>query len=502
MKRSGWYLLPAAFFLLLNFAVSPVKVLYNSRLTYFAFLIFLFFLLRRFDLEKILSKIAAGLSIILFSYGFIQKFVLFPHYLETLRAEDNFYSQAFIFRIESGRIFSLFALPTLYSIICAVLVIYIFHQLLQGKGKLQKLFWSVLLVAGVANLLMTQSFGGVLCLSAGALVYLLLSSILKLKYIAPALMGLSLFLFIIVGLRFSEARELEPVKLRLSNWNQAIRLIEAKPFWGVGLGNYTSEISKYTRHGEAKSIYAHNFFLQFTAETGLIFSAMLLLFFILAWKKIKPDPDLRKKNIAFITIFLVLLLYNAIDIGFYFFSSGIIAVIALSRIYPLKSPLHGEKKPKGAAVNRLQLIAVAVTLVLTGSLLLMEAVSDNYEKDGNFFLSQKQYEEALQGYEKSLAFNPYNYKSLTGTAYYYYLTGDTDNALRYLDRSLALYPEGGFENYLKSRVEFKRRRFFSAFYHAAAAYRKNQMNKSYKQWYQFIRKSLKTGMNGKSSQSE
>ncbi|MCP5045550.1 MAG: O-antigen ligase family protein, partial [bacterium] len=205
---------------------------------------------------------------IVFLYGIMQKFVLFPIYLSRISPEDNFYTQAFITRIKGGRIFSIFPLPTLYAIICTVLILFIFHYMISASktGK-ERFLWGTLLLAGLVNLILTQSFGGVLYLTAGGLVYLLVSGILKVKYLVPVIMVLSLFLSITIGLRFSEIRELEPIKFRYSNWKQAARIIEANPLWGAGLGNYEAKIARYTRPGEARSIYAHNFFLQFTAET-------------------------------------------------------------------------------------------------------------------------------------------------------------------------------------------------------------------------------------------
>lgn len=113
-------------FLFLNFSVSSVKILFVSRLTYFFFLVFLFLFLRRYNLEKVLRLTVAGTSAIIFIYGILQKFVLFPIYLKTISPQEDFYTQAMITRIKGGRIFSIFPLPTLYAIICTVLILFIF----------------------------------------------------------------------------------------------------------------------------------------------------------------------------------------------------------------------------------------------------------------------------------------------------------------------------------------------------------------------------------------
>jgi tetratricopeptide (TPR) repeat protein len=481
MKKSGWFLLPAAFFLLVNFSVSLVKIQFFSRLIYFFFLFLLFFILRRFSLDKILPPIVGGISFILFFYGIVQKFVLFPYYLHYVNPGDNFYSQALITRIKSGRIFSLFALPTLYAIICTVLIIFIFHYLLTSTNKKIKIFWAFLLLAGLFNLLLTQSFGGVLYLSMGILLYLLLSGILKFRYLVPILMALSFFLFIVIALRFSEAKELEPVKLRWSNWAQASRIIKSAPFWGVGLGNYEAKISYYTLSSEAKSMYAHNFFLQFLAETGVIIPCFLLLFLLVVRKKLKPKDY--KEKIVYLSVFLVVLFYNIIDIGFYFFSAGITAAIVLSQVY-LK---RGEKIMLRSDIRlKMSMIGLAVLCLL----MVGDSISQNHRKTADFLDAQKDYENARQYYKKSFKINPFNYNSLVKYAEISFRFNNLREAEKYLDKTLKLYPDLALANYLKSQIEFKRNNLFRSYYYSAVAYYKYKLNDQYKRWFEFMKRNL------------
>lgn len=503
MRRSGWYFLPAAFYLFINFAVSSVKPLFFSRLLYFLFLIFLFLIVRQFNLDKlkILPPIVGGVSLILFLHGIFQKFFLFPFYLDHVSVSpgDNFYSRAFISRIRGGRIFSIFTLPTLYAIICVLLIIFIFHYLLKTKNNKIKIYWGVLLLLGIVNLLLTQSFGGIIYISAGIFIYLLLAQILKFKYLAPAMMLLALFLSITIGLRFSEAREFEPIKLRITNWTQAVRIIGANPFWGAGLGNYESNISYYTRADEAKSIYAHNFFLQFIAETGILIPCILLLFLFLSGKKLLalpalPAPGVFKEKNIYITAFLILLVYNAIDIGFYFFPAGIAAAVTLSQVYlhPRTRTGNYNRKPVKIRLKTAPNMVIAIVFISLSTLLLLETAADSYQKKAYFLFSQKQYSDAETNYKKSLKINPFNYRSLTGCAYTYFLIGSDSRAETYLDRALAIYPNSAFGNYLKSKLEFKTNHFYRAFYHAAAAYRNNKINNQYRQWYEYLKHNLET----------
>ncbi|MCP5105979.1 MAG: hypothetical protein GY950_21515 [bacterium] len=477
MKKSGWLILPAAFFLFVNFSVSSVKILFAGRLVYFLFLISLFFFLRKFNIYKILNTIVGGISFIVFSYGIIQKFVLFPLYLENLEPQDNFYSQALSARIESGRIFSIFRLPTLYAIICALLILFILHYLLTAKSLEIKIVWAFLAALGFFNLVLTQSFGGLIYLSVGVLAYLLLSGILKFKYLGPILMLFCLFFSLTIAFRYSEARKMEPVKLRLSNWKQAARLINADPFRGVGLGNYEATVSYVTLGHEAKSIYAHNFFLQFTAETGVIIPFFLLLVLISARKKLKPVVD---EKVVYLSAFFVLLSYSLIDIGFYFLPAGLAGAVVLSQLYPAQGKRTAYLSYAGTAL-----------LAVTATLLILAAVSDNYRMEADLLQYQRQNGEVEANYKKSLAVNPYNLKSLSGYASLLFIRNkDPEQAQKYLDRVFALYPDSASAHFLQSNLEYVNGRLGKAYFHAARAFRKSPINSEYGKWYRALKNSL------------
>jgi O-antigen ligase len=474
MKRSGWVSLPAAFFLVINFSISSVKILFFSRVVYFLFLITLFFFLRKFNISKILKTLVGGISFIIFTYGIIQKFILFPIYLNNFIPGDNFYSQAIIERIKSGRIFSLFRLPTLYAIICAVLILFIFHYLL--KSSKNKIPWTFLLILGLINLILTQSFGGLVYLSVGILIYLLLSGILKFKFLAPILMTLFLFFSITIALRYSEAKKLEPITLRFSNWIQAARAISTSPFWGVGLGNYESTVSYFTRSDEARSIYAHNFLLQFFAETGLIIPFFLIFLVVFSRKKLKPTNPREKETVLYISVFFILLTYNLIDIGFYFFSAGIAAVVVLSQLYPHPIYQEGCRKKRTLKLNLL-------VLALLSALLAVETISENYRSEGDLLMNQKYDDRAEINYKKSFRIHPYNFKVLMGYGSLNFSRNKPGAAEKYLDRALTLYPDSSFAHYWKSKIELKKGHLFKAFFHASHAYRKNPLDSRYKKWY-------------------
>jgi O-antigen ligase len=471
MKKSGWMLLPAAFFLLVNFSVSSVKSLFLFRLVYFLFLINLFLLLRKFNLKKILIPLVGGISFILFLFGIIQKYILFPRYLEELTQHDNIYSTVLLQRIESGRVFALFTLPSLYAIICAILILFITHYLIKTKKKV----WFILLILGFLNLILTQSFGGIFLLFIGVLVYLFYSKIVNFKYLAPIIMVFFLVTSIIIALRFGEAKKMQPITLRISNWQQAVRVIKSSPVWGVGLGNYESRISYYIRDHEAKSIYAHNFFLQFIADAGILISCFLIIFLFFCRNKLIPVKVDGKDKCLYIAALLMLFFYNLIDIGIYFFSAGVATAIVLSQLYPK----IGKKRFK------VELVFLSVISLF----LIMETVSNNYRKEADILMNQKFYSESKTNYQKSYKINPLNFRALIGYIYLSSVEGNKDMD-SYLDEVLALYPDTAFGHHLKSKIEISRGHYLSAFFHASLSHQKEKLHLGYNQWYQKIKTNL------------
>ncbi len=76
---------------------------------------------------------------------------------------------------------------------------------------------------------------------------------------------------------------------RLAHWQAGWRMFEAHPWLGVGIGNYAAAYSAYQLpHWYAPLGHAHNVFINFLAETGILgagaFLAFWLLVPVLAWR--------------------------------------------------------------------------------------------------------------------------------------------------------------------------------------------------------------------------
>jgi tetratricopeptide (TPR) repeat protein len=477
---------------LLNFSVSGVKYLFFLRLVYFLFLFFLAVFFSRFRLHKILAPLSGGIALIVFVYGIIQKFYLFPWILRQPGWDQSLYSQALRARVASGRIFAIFPLPTLYAMVCGVLLVFIIHYFSKARGW-QKIFWLVLLLLGGCNLFLTQSFGGIILFTVGVLFYLFVSGVFKIKYLAPLLMVVALFFFMVVALRFSEARELKPIKLRFANWLQAGRVIAAAPLLGVGLGNYETAVPVYVYPGEPASIYAHNFFLQMAAEIGIPWLILLSLL-AMHWIKKNHKKLLQRENALFTALCILILFFNFFDVGNYFFAAGVCFAVAFSQIFSI--------------AGRSWRFDLWPTIILAAFLLVIE-ISVDRQNTADLWFVRRDYAKAEHYYLQALKINPWSYHSLLGQAAIAQKKADPAGAAQIFrpqsgriqfvcpvgaeqiyGKILAIYPGQAYANFMVSQAAFRRGAYLTALSHAGQAAAANKKSLEYQRWYEFIKTNL------------
>ncbi|MCG2659184.1 MAG: tetratricopeptide repeat protein [Kiritimatiellae bacterium] len=433
------------------------------------FLIALFFFCRRVDLKRLLAPISAGIASIVFLYGIAQKFILFPLILGQPGLLHSFYAQAMRTRVASGRIFAIFPLPTLYAMVCGLLLIFIVHYFYQARGR-SRIFWFFLLLLGAINLVLTQSFGGVIFFTLAVLFYLFVSGVFKIKYLAPLLMVLALVFFTVTALRFSEARELAPVKLRFANWLQAGRVVAAAPLLGVGLGNYEAAVPAHVYAGEPASIYAHNFFLQLAAESGIpLFLVLIAISFPFLKKNLANL--LHPENALFASAAILILLFNIFDVGNYFFAAGISFAVVFSQLVRVDGPLR--------------LRHVVVTALLAVALLVNEAGSAQ-QRTADLWLGQQDLVQAEAHYRRALTLNPWAYRSWLGLAHIAWQQNNFSETERILKKVLHIYPEQAYANYRLSQAARRRGAYLTALVHARQAAAADKKNREYQRWHEFI----------------
>ena len=116
-------------------------------------------------------------------------------------------------------------------------------------------------------------------------------------------------------------------------------MINDHPFFGVGLGTFMANFSKYIPHSLAvREAYAHNCYLQMAAEMGVVAPfIMLWLFAAIIWRGLK-DAGADAVKLGCAIGILSLSLHGLIDFNFH-----IPANMLLFTVYAaiVMSPSHG-----------------------------------------------------------------------------------------------------------------------------------------------------------------
>ncbi len=162
--------------------------------------------------------------------------------------------------------------------------------------KSKKIDWILFIeifFLGFLNLYWTRARGAWLSFAAMVLLFFIFSK--KWKVFILIILSLCLSLFILpsrILLHHARANGIDQtIGERFEFWNQAINIIKARSVTGTGLNTYVQNIEKYNPGvtGQVNNYYAHNGYLQYTAETGLIglFALMWFLarYFHLAYIK-------------------------------------------------------------------------------------------------------------------------------------------------------------------------------------------------------------------------
>lgn len=112
-----------------------------------------------------------------------------------------------------------------------------------------------------------------------------------------------------VASRISTVLVKGPTNMRLESWRNSAHLIHEHPILGVGIGNWKVAILKYENQEKTNFTYmnrAHNDFIEFTAETGILgglsfLAVFIIVFFTLGKSLYKRSPDERRQRILYLS---------------------------------------------------------------------------------------------------------------------------------------------------------------------------------------------------------
>lgn len=239
-------------------------------------------------------------------------------------------------RLASGRVFSTFVLPSSLAGYLGMVIP------LGGALILQTSSWRRwLILAGLLVIILcfffTYSMGGWLVLSLLVLTGLLII-FLRWKSRKRWLLLIIILLFLVLigggllgkrgwpgGENFGEGA----ARLRILNWLSTLKIIRDYPFLGKGFGSFALIYPRYKFLQANEVRYAHNWFLQLAAETGIlglgIFMAFLYFLILPNTRRIKKIlfQNNWKENgspwleVGFFGSLLFFLLHNLLDFDSY-----------------------------------------------------------------------------------------------------------------------------------------------------------------------------------------
>jgi O-antigen ligase len=211
------------------------------------------------------------------------------------------------------RAFGTFPDPHLFAIFLNLSLPFVFYNYLKTK---QKKYLAISLLIFLA-VLFSFSRAGYLALFAliGGGIFLL--NIFKKNFTA----FLAFSIAILISLSFFGPRLLSSFNLqegsvsgRIEMLSESWQIFSNQPLTGTGIGNLPKEINNQTDYRDP--VYAHNLFLDFASELGILGLILLSLFILAPLKKIfRAEADLKTKVVML--AILALLVHSMFETPFY-----------------------------------------------------------------------------------------------------------------------------------------------------------------------------------------
>ncbi len=292
------------------------------------------------------------LGILISLYGLYQYFWSFHDLIGKVGGMELPYPsplrEEIISRLEGGRIFSTFLLPSHFAAFLGISIPVNVAFVLTNKGWLRYLF-GVAVGVQVFALYLTKSFSGwlSLILASGCVAYLYLAYIkrVKTRYLASTIGGLLLTLLLVfAGLSITRpdnplaSIENNPLALRVLNWGTTIEIIKDNPLIGKGLDTFGFIYPAYQTGGVNVVHHTHNTYLQLGVEMGIIGTAVFLwLACWWSWRTVRIFKQTKDKKMRVLVGSLMIagmafFIHHAFDFEFYMPSVTLVgfAVLALA----------------------------------------------------------------------------------------------------------------------------------------------------------------------------
>lgn len=217
------------------------------------------------------------------------------------------------------RAYGIFPDPHLFSLYINMSLPIIFYFYLKTKKNIHLIGSILMLLAS----LFSFARSGILALVISSFVlflfYLFNKKSFKQRFVIGLIaLSVAVFLFSIpnpVSNRLVSSFNLKEgsIQGRLEMWKISYQILEERPWGGIGIGNFSHYLESSSSLKNPS--YAHNLFLDFTAETGIVNGILLvLLVFSPVWTAIRK-PTLLGKALAF--SFLILIIQGMFETPFF-----------------------------------------------------------------------------------------------------------------------------------------------------------------------------------------
>jgi O-antigen ligase len=259
-------------------------------------------------------------------------------------------------RLEGGRVFATFLLPSHFAAFLGVSIAMSAAFVLTNKGWLRYPFGLALALQAFA-LYLTKSFSGwlSLILASGCFAFMYLDYVkrVRARYLISFLGGLVLVLALIfAGLSIQRpdnplaSIENNPLVLRVLNWGTTIEMIKDAPWIGKGMHTFGLIYPSYQRHGVNVVHHSHNTYLQLGVEMGIIGTAVLLWFACWwLWRILQVFKQARDKKLrawvgSLMVAGMAFFIHHAFDFEFY------LPGVTVAGFAVLASAVGAQKKDK------------------------------------------------------------------------------------------------------------------------------------------------------------
>jgi len=424
-------------------------------------------------------------------YAFYQFFWGYKQiYSELLPYKDNFLIGKTLYYLNRRRVSSTFALPTAFAAFQLMSIPLLLYFGLFCKSIKKILAFFAVALCFISSVL-SQSYFIVIAL---LIMMLIFACIKKFHFPKVKLIAILFILMIIAAIFTVKYRHDLPVnilkantiQMRLGNWRIAKDMIMDNLIWGVGIDNFQLYYPKFMSTYDIETKYAHNFFLQFCAELGIVgiaFVVALVFILFFSFFKIRKIADVPIRLWAIASSVFIFFAYSLIDISFYFPSIGFYGVLIISlyvfeykRLKPFK---EDERIVMSSFVKIFFAFVMFVIIIYSGKLYFAESMN---MRAYNYLVSGKK-EEAVAMIKDYLKF----FKSDVSASEIMIHSIKDEKQLKekiyHEEYLLSSFPFSPKTHYMVGIINLSDYRYYNAFINFSIAHQLYPIKNTYKDYY-------------------